>query len=68
MMITTVNITRNQRHGAYGDILEFLSEMAGTYGSATNSAAVLLRGTPEFHKWDADRKAASRNGRKRKIG
>jgi len=67
-MLTTVNITRDQRHGAYGDILDFLSEMAGTYGSATNAAAVLLRKTPEYRKWDAGRKAAPRNDGKRKAG
>jgi hypothetical protein len=63
-----VNITGSQRKGAYEDIVDFLSDMAAQFGSATSAAAVLLRRTREYQRWLNSRGRALDTATKRKAG
>jgi len=63
-MASTLNMTKQQKGGAYADILDFLGAHSARYGSTTNAAAALLRGTGEYRSWQANRKRRP----KRKVG
>lgn len=62
-MATSITITKDQKRGAYSDVIEFLDELQTTYGSATNAAAVILRKSAEYTDWK-DRTDSRRPKRK----
>ena len=62
-MAQVISITKNQRNGAYADVVEFVNDVARPLGSATNATAVLLRKTDEYRDWQR-----RMTRRKRKAG
>ena len=62
-MAQVISITKNQRNGAYADVVDFVNDIARPFGSTTNATAVLLRKTDEYRDWQR-----TRTRHKRKAG
>ena len=53
-MLTQIAIDRATGEGRYGDVLDVLEFLRGTYGTASNAAVQLIRESPKFQNARAE--------------